>query len=175
MGTRNLTKVIDKDGITRVAQYGQWDGYPDGQGKSMLAFISEYKMLDKIELSLSKCRFVSQGEIDAAYDVYSDEPKWEQLRNEVAGFHIAFPSFSRDTCTDILKVVVYSNEDVILSDESDFEKDDLMCEGIFTLNYQTREFITTYHGKTVKFEFDKLPTVAEYLNAFESEEDLQDA
>jgi hypothetical protein len=64
MGTRNLTKVIDKDGITRVAQYGQWDGYPEGQGKSMLDFISNYRMLDKIELSLAKCRFIDQAEID---------------------------------------------------------------------------------------------------------------
>ena len=31
MGTRNLTMVI-QDQQTRIAQYGQWDGFPDGQG-----------------------------------------------------------------------------------------------------------------------------------------------
>ena len=36
MGTRGLTKVIDKDGITKVAQYGQWDHYPEGQGVKIL-------------------------------------------------------------------------------------------------------------------------------------------
>lgn len=31
MGTRNLTAVY-LDGQYKVAQYGQWDGYPEGQG-----------------------------------------------------------------------------------------------------------------------------------------------
>jgi hypothetical protein len=166
MGTRNLTKVIDKNGEIRVAQYGQWDGYPDGQGRSMLAFISEYRMLEKIEKSLVKCRFVSEGEMSAAYDVYSDEPKWEELRNDFQGYGVAFPSFSRDTCTDILKVIVYSNEEVILWDDREFENDDLMCEGVFTLNYQTKQFTTTYQNITASFDFDKLPTIEEYLKPF---------
>lgn len=169
MGTRNLTKVIDKNGTLRVAQYGQWDGYPGGQGKSMLAFISEYGMLDKIEMSLAKCRWIDQAQIDQMYVRYENLTIFEELRNGMSGLSIAFPTISRDTCTDILKVIVYSNEDVALSDESDFEKDQLMCEGVFTLNYQTREFITTYHGKTVSFSFDQIPTVEEYLNSFEEE------
>ena len=173
MGTRNLTKVIDKNGDIRVAQYGQWDGYPSGQGASMLAFISEYKMLDKIEMSLVKCRFVVQGEIDAAYDVFNDVEKWEPIRNEYGGFTSAFPSLSRDTCTDILKVIVYSNEEVILWDDREFENDDLFCEGVYTLNYQTKQFVSVYGGKTVSFDFDKLPTLEQYLQAFE--EKLQDA
>jgi hypothetical protein len=167
MGTRNLTKVIDKDGTLRVAQYGQWDGYPDGQGKSMLAFISEYGMIETIEKSLAKCRWIDQKQIDTLYFRYENLTDFEELRNGMNGLSIAYPTISRDTCTDILKVIVYSNEYVELSDESDFEKDQLMCEGVFTLNYQTREFITTYHGKTVKFGFDELPTVEDYLRSFE--------
>lgn len=31
MGTRNLTAVY-LDGQYKVAQYGQWDGYPEGRG-----------------------------------------------------------------------------------------------------------------------------------------------
>ena len=40
MGTRNVTMVIHK-GETKVAQYGQWDGTPDGQGVTILGFLSE--------------------------------------------------------------------------------------------------------------------------------------
>jgi hypothetical protein len=42
MGTRNLTRVIC-DGKTKVAQYGQWDGYPEGQGKTVLNFLRGYR------------------------------------------------------------------------------------------------------------------------------------
>lgn len=39
MGTRNLTLVWYK-GKWRIAQYGQWDGQPDGQGVRILRFIN---------------------------------------------------------------------------------------------------------------------------------------
>lgn len=167
MGTRNLTKVIDKNGEVVVGQYGQWDGYPDGQGKSMLSFISEHGMLNKIEKSLAKCHFIDQAEIDQMWFRFQEVTKFAEAREDYQGFHIIYPSLSRDTCTDILKVIVYSNEDVALSDESGFQNDQLMCEGIYTLDYQTREFISTYHTKTVKFSFDSLPTVEDYLKSFD--------
>src|SRR3546814_20563425 len=40
MGTRNLTCVV-VDGAYKVAQYGQWDGYPSGQGATARAFLRE--------------------------------------------------------------------------------------------------------------------------------------
>jgi hypothetical protein len=168
MGTRNLTKVIDKDGITRVAQYGQWDGYPSYSGTRMLSFISEHSMLDKIELSLAKCRFVTQEVIDNAWFSYEAVSKWEDIRQQTNGFHITYPSLSRDTGVDILKVIVYSNEDVILSDESSFETDGLFCEGVYTLNYQTREFISWFNGDTITFKFDELPSEEAYLNSWKA-------
>lgn len=38
MGTRNLT-CVQLDGKMRVAQYCQWDGYPSGQGLTVLKFL----------------------------------------------------------------------------------------------------------------------------------------
>jgi hypothetical protein len=168
MGTRNLTKVIDKDGITRVAQYGQWDGYPTYSGTRMLEFISEPTMLNKIEKSLAKCRFIDQQVIDNTWFSYEALDKWAEAREDYQGFHLIYPSLSRDTGVDILKVIVYSNEDVMLSDESSFEKDELFCEGVYTLNYQTREFVSWFNGDTITFSLDELPSEEAYLNAWKA-------
>ena len=155
MGTRNLTKVIDKDNVVRVAQYGQWDGYPEYTGTRILGFISEYRMLEQIEKALAKAEFVSEDYVDNAYNQSPED------------FAIFYPSLTRDTGCDILKTLVYSNGTVPLVDSSDFEEDDLFCEGVYTINYYSRTFTSTYNGVTVSVEFDKLPTAEEYLKSFQ--------
>ena len=166
MGTRNLTKVIDSTGRIKVAQYGQWDGYPSGQAISMLTFISEYKMLDKIERALCKVHFLSDDEADIFMKDFVDADGMMTM-DQSDNFETIYPSLSRNTGSDILKVMVYSTGYTLpLIDQSDFEKDELFCEGIYTLDFQNREFVSTY-GKTVKFSFDVLPTAEEYLKSFE--------
>ena len=39
MGTRHMIAVVN-NGKYRVAQYGQWDGYPSGQGVGVLGFLT---------------------------------------------------------------------------------------------------------------------------------------
>ena len=66
MGTRNLTIAV-MDGKTRVAQYGQWDGYPEGQGTTILEFLKSAD-LDLFKKKLETTAFV-------------DDEKQERLRN----------------------------------------------------------------------------------------------
>ena len=170
MGPRNLTKVIDAEGSTRVAQYGQWDGYPSYTGTQILNFIKEHKMLDKIENSLFKARFATEEEIKELYVGYdlSDDGLW--TIEEASRFGLMYPSLTRDTGCDILKVLVYSHGNYIpLQDESDFENDDLFCEGVYTINFQSRTFTTKYGGFEESFDLDALPNNEDYLKAFESE------
>lgn len=164
MGTRNLTKVINEAGDVVVAQYGQWDGYPSYSGVRMLNFISEYNMLDKIKTALSKCRFGSEEELEAIYNTWNDNP----MANEYGAFAIQYPSLARDTGVDILKTIVYSNGEVLLSNQAEFENDDLFCEGVYTLNFQTQEFLSWFNSDMVVVKFDNLLSEEEYISAWKA-------
>jgi hypothetical protein len=48
MGTRHLI-AAKIDGVYKLAQYGQWDGYPDGQGVAVLDFLAAFKEDDEGE------------------------------------------------------------------------------------------------------------------------------
>ena len=175
MGTRGLTKVIDKDNILKVAQYGQWDHYPEGQGVKILSILNvDRYAVEELELALDKCRFVSDDERDNTYSIYTVKyPESTHLKK----FGSILPSFSRDTCGDILNVVRWSNNEVLLIDESEFEADDLFCEGVYEVNYHTNKFISKFGGVVVEFPLDNLPTVDEYLQRFilaRAEKDLQE-
>ena len=174
MGTRGLTKVIDKDGITKVAQYGQWDHYPEGQGVKILSILTADRYaVEELELALDKCYFTSETEREAIYAEYNSKyPNSQHLKK----FSSMVPSLSRDTCGDILNVVRWSAGPVPLMDESDFEADGLFCEGVYIIDYKSNKFVSKF-GVTVEFPLDALPTPEEYLQGFviaRAEEDLEE-
>lgn len=167
MGTRNLTKVIDSTNRVRVAQYGQWDGYPEYTGTRILDFIRENGMLDRIENNLRKVHFLSEDELKQFYEGYADSDGFMSMDSSNS-FDLVYPALSRNTGCDILKVIAYSTGHTLaLWDDSEFEKDELFCEGVYTINYYSRTFTSTYNGVTVSIEFDQIPTAEEYLKSFE--------
>jgi hypothetical protein len=154
MGTRHLTKVIDSTGRTRVAQYGQWDGYPSYTGTRILDFITEHGNLDRIEKALRKVHFITDEELSSFIQVDTD-------------VNTVYPQFSRDTGCDILKVIAYSTGYTLpLFDESEFEHDGLFCEGVYTVDYQTNKFISKFDEAVVEFPLNALPDEVTYLQAF---------
>ena len=175
MGTRGLTKVIDKDGVTRVAQYGQWDHYPEGQGVKILSILTADRYaVEELELALDKCYFISDEDREVIYKEYNDRyPDTTHMKK----FSAILPSFSRETCGDILNVVRWSAGPVPLLDESDFETDDLFCEGVYIVDYNTNKFVSKFGGVSVEFALDSLPTPEDYLQGFilaRAEKDLQE-
>lgn len=152
MGTRNLTKVIDADGVTRVAQYGQWDGYPSGQGLTALYHAHNAKM---IQANLNKVHFITDEEADSI----------NASINPDVDLGLQYPTLTRDTAADILGYIAYATTDLPLVDNSEFENDDLMCEGVYTINFQTGEFVSTYN-RTISFPLNDLPTKEDYLESF---------
>lgn len=46
MGTRSMTKVYDNRGNVLVAMYRQSDGYPEGHGKDLAAFLASGRLVN---------------------------------------------------------------------------------------------------------------------------------
>lgn len=91
MGTRSLI-AVQLDGEYKIAQYSQWDGYPDGQGMTCLNFLREEMVEQKFRDQLRKLRMVhTNEELKALQSIYSDVK--------------VIPEFDRDTGADILKIV----------------------------------------------------------------------
>jgi hypothetical protein len=157
MGTRNLTKVIDRNGKVVVAQYGQWDGYPAGQGLNALYHSHNASL---IEANLHRVHFISNDEAENYNSIIaaSEKPIFE-----------LFPTLSRDVGADILGYIAYATQDLPLSDNSEFEKDDLFCEAVYTIDLQTKKFSGTWGGKTFSWDLEYLPTRTAFLSKWETE------
>ena len=67
MGTRHLT-IVKQNGEVKVAQYGQWDGYPDGVGTDIVNFLHEIRspeMMERFRRRVALCRWATQEDIDS--------------------------------------------------------------------------------------------------------------
>lgn len=152
MGTRNLTIVVH-NGVYKIAQYGQWDGYPDGQGLTVLNFCKEFlNSPENIE------KFVNQINTKI-YDPSQEEIKnmWKEFGVDIdtcdgyVGFDVAkkfseqYPSLSRDTAAEILKFVMISKDPLPLNNSIEFALDSLFCEWAYVIDLDNM-YLEVYKG-----------------------------
>jgi hypothetical protein len=151
VGTRNLT-MVQKNNKLVVAQYGQWDGYPFGQGVKVLRFakkISNELNRIKFEEQLKKCVYITEEKRKELYESvlgpsYSKDG-WITIEqsNKLAN---AFPTLHRDTCANILDIIFHSEDEIIyLIDASDFAGDSVFCEWAYLINLDTNQ-LEVYRG-----------------------------
>ena len=159
MGTRNLTVVKDKAGTNRIAQYGQWDGYPSYSGIQALEFLRNKDWQALLQSKLDLVQFVGDEEVDTLYKQY-ESTDWENK-----DFLNAYPGLHRDTGIGILEVVANATDTIKTVDNSDFRNDELFCEGVYEVDFSVGKFISTYDNRIVSFDLDNLPTDEEYLAA----------
>ena len=161
MGTRNLTVVKDKAGTTRIAQYGQWDGYPSYSGIQALSFLRGKTNVDNLLAKLDNVEFVGDEEVDTLYKQY-ESTDWENK-----DFLNAYPGLHRDTGIDILKVVANATTPIKSVDNTEFANDSLFCEGIYEVDFSTNKFTSNYNDIVVEYDLNNLPSDEDYLSAFE--------
>ena len=145
MGTRNLTAVYYK-GEYKIAQYGQWDGYPDGQGVVALSFLRERMDLEKFKKALDNTRQITEEEFQAAWEAAgADGSGWvtfevsKQLRE-------MRPELSRDTGAEILDIVQAHPDGIALNGAIEFAADGLSCEWAWVIDLDAGTF-ECYQGR----------------------------
>jgi hypothetical protein len=159
MGTRNLTVVKNLEGTTKIAQYGQWDGYPSYSGIKALEFLRDRVNRNNLLVELQLVEFVGDEEVDTLYKQF-ESTDWENK-----DFLNAYPGLHRDTGIGILEVVANATDTIKTVDNSDFRNDELFCEGVYEVDFSVGKFISTYDNRIVSFDLDNLPTDEEYLAA----------
>jgi hypothetical protein len=159
MGTRNLTVVKNSQGTTKIAQYGQWDGYPSYSGIQVLEFLRDEYNQQLLEAKLDVVEFITDEELDTIYEPF------KTMDFENKEFLNAYPGLHRDTGVDILKVVANAKGIIKTVDNSDFRNDELFCEGVYEVDFQSKKFISTYNEIIKEFFLENLPTNEHYLTA----------
>lgn len=165
MGTRGLTKVI-LDGNVRVAQYGQWDHYAECAGVYGLDFARRLANKETFDDFKEKVRKITLH--------LNFEPKdnWLKMNSrsgdgylsssEYAAFKEAFPYFDRDIGYQIVDHILGGGV-TDLEDASDFEADNLFCEGVLSFNLDNETY--QFNDGPV-YKFDALPTDEEFLSNY---------
>lgn len=154
MGTRNLTCVM-MDGEYKVAQYGQWDGCPDGQGVTVLGFLREEGNIAKLRAAMPRVRFFDRKGRDKdfiqAYDenVPTDANKPDPRTKEQKRWYHTF--ISRDIGGKILQTIIdVDDEEILLRDDLNFAADSLFCEWAYVVDLD-KNTMEVYEG------FNKVP------------------
>jgi hypothetical protein len=151
MGTRHLQVVITKEGEKKISQYGQWDGYPDGQGKDILEFLRTGD-LDKYQTNLKKIKPISKKQAK----IVDEDTEWSEN----------YPHLSRDCGSRIHKMIEEGQIKFVgLMEQEEAYK---WCEGFYTIDFFKNLFTSDFHGRVKSYPIDKLPTEKKYLK------DMQD-
>ena len=176
MGTRNLTKVIKNNKVV-VAQYGQWDGYPAGQGITAFNFLKSLENRNALIWGLQKIYYPFQDEIEAMAKPFLDGSMPGMMTYDSGkAFGEKYPSLTRDTGADILNVIAEATAPVPLYLDIEFEQDDLFCEGVYTVNLDNKTFTSKFDGRTVRMSWAEVRTgtLADYLKKFNyDDEDIE--
>jgi hypothetical protein len=152
MGTRHSQTVITKEGEVKIRQYGQWDGYPSGQGVNILRYLKTGN-LKKYQKNLAN--IIEATEEDIA--IVNADKDWKE----------SYPHMSRDCGSKIHKLIEKGKVKFVnFIDESEAN---FWCEGFYTINFQTNEFSSEFHGKKTTYKLDNLPTEKKYLEDMKDE------
>lgn len=196
MGTRNLTAVY-LDGEYKVAQYGQWDGYPSGQGITCLHFLRDKCRLDQFREKVRKVEFITKEERNSLLKEFGMKEDGLISLEDYDRFKHEYPELHRDMAADVLEYIQEGRDGMRLENGITFAANSLFCEYAWVIDLDAGTFegyvgfnqspLTPddrffflseyeddgYHGVKLvaKWPIEELPSDEIFLSAFEDCED----
>lgn len=162
MGTRNLT-IVKQHGETKVAQYGQWDGYPEGQGATAYHFITGEGNLDRLEMNLANCRWATDADFARINEAIGADDSGFITMEQSQQFEALAPTLHRNLGAEVLAHIADADGEVILKDESEFLADTLFCEWAYALDLDNRTLTVYADGEErAMFWIDSMPSEDEF-------------
>lgn len=139
-GTRHLI-AVQVDGDYKVAQYGQWDGYPSDAGLEVLQFLeslidSDDRTFNQFRDAVRRCSWLTEEEkakIDRELELVGPPNVNFYIKN-------MYPELSRDTGAEILELVFNSRIGRSLIDRLNFAGDSLLCEWAYVIDLDQETF-----------------------------------
>ena len=134
MGTRNLTCVW-VDGDFKVAQYGQWDGYPTSAGAEIASAVQDIVNAGGLETFadiVRGCRFITEDELAAKYADLGIEGEWITME-DASRFKELYPQIDRDMGYGIVRWL-WENGSAELTNNVGFAGDTLFCEWAYVVD-----------------------------------------
>jgi len=163
MGTRHLICVV-KDGDYKVAQYGQWDGYPSGQGVDILNFLAS---MDRklFESKVDLLSWITDDELQEQWRECGANDNSGFVTMEVADKHnLLYPENSRDTGAKLLGIIQDADRPIKLVNQVKFAGDSLFCEWAYVIDLD-KNVLEVYEG------FNKEPHQGERFSDFERDKE----
>ncbi|KAK0730639.1 hypothetical protein B0H67DRAFT_652907, partial [Lasiosphaeris hirsuta] len=163
MGTRHIICIFWK-GKWQIAQYGQWNGYPEGQGVKIFHFLSTQRNIDHLKDGLEKRMYyptvgqlrLMEAEVDA-WERDAIHNRRIMFVNERSGWTALYSTLARDTGSQILRLIAQASirSDMNNGDNSaaggketrvpiqlqlDFVNDGIFCEWAYVIDLDDEVF-----------------------------------
>lgn len=167
MGTRNLTIIRHNNFF--IGKYCQWDGYPSGQGKTIISFLNNGFDREKFIANLSNVREPTENEMNIFNKLTGITDGYMNM-NQVDLFKKVFPYASRDIGGDIIQLIQESTDKEILFQNSFKEFGESYIEYVYELDLNSN-VLKCYSGiyllKT--FDLSNLPSTDDSVKMLEEQ------
>lgn len=191
MGIKSITVVVLNKN-NRVAQYGQLDGSPLGQGVVVLNFLKDKMNREIFSQNLTKCSWISEERYRDLWVSCGATTTDDWVDEKIhASFKKKYPYLDYDCGANVLNIIQNNEIGMELKNSIDFSINSIFCEWIYVVDldknvfeiykgfnktplskedrfyyngYKERDY---YPAKIVKeYDLNDLPSVEEFVNYF---------